>query len=166
MATRMVEHRGVIRRIEAGQAIVVMETAGCASCHQGSACGVGKMAAGRPATQLSIPVAEPLACQLKPGDYVVLGLPESRLSLSALLGYLFPAFAMLFGAGLATEISPHDGATALGAIVGFLSALLIARGVLHFLPHWMPAPQLLDFSTPVGMEGRVMDSYVKEFHHE
>ena len=163
---RMVEHRGVIRRVEAGRAIVIMETTGCAACQQGSACGVGKIAAGRSATQLSIPLSEPAACQLKAGDFVVLGVPENGLTLSALLGYLFPAFAMLLGAWVATGISPHDGATALGAMLGFLSALLIARTLLHFLPNWMPSPQLLDFSTPASTEGRAMDSYAKEFHHE
>ncbi|QKV56226.1 MAG: SoxR reducing system RseC family protein [Dechloromonas sp.] len=53
---------------------------------QGSSCGIGKMAAGRPATVLTIPVSG----NVKVGDFVLIGLPESKLTLSALLGYLFP----------------------------------------------------------------------------
>ena len=42
MSAKMIEHRGIVQRVEAGQAMVAMETSGCASCGQGSSCGVGK----------------------------------------------------------------------------------------------------------------------------
>ena len=96
MRAKMIEHRGVVQRIDGSKAVVAMETAGCSSCGQGSSCGIGKMASGRPATLLTIPVSG----DIKAGDFVLIGLPESKLTLSALLGYLFPAFAMLLGAWL------------------------------------------------------------------
>ena len=67
MASGMIEHRGIVQRVEAGQAWVAMETSGCSSCGQGSSCGIGKMAAGRPATMLCVPVPG----DIKAGDLVL-----------------------------------------------------------------------------------------------
>ncbi len=139
MSAKMIEHRGIVQRVDGGRAIVAMETAGCSSCGQGSSCGIGKMASGRPATLLTLPVSG----DIKAGDLVLIGLPESKLTLSALLGYLFPAFAMLFGAWLGSLLEGSDGATALGAIVGFLGALVIARLVIGLIPGLLPVPQLI-----------------------
>ncbi len=143
MSTGMIEHRGIVQRVEAGKAVVAMETAGCSSCGQGSSCGIGKMASGRPATLLTLPVSG----NVQAGDLVMIGLPESKLTLSALLGYLFPAFAMLFGAWLGSAIDGTDGATALGAIAGFIGALIVARLAIGLVPGLMPAPQLIPVST-------------------
>jgi len=142
MSAKMIEHRGIVQRVDGGRAIVAMETAGCSSCGQGSSCGIGKMASGRPATLLTLPVSG----DIKAGDLVLIGLPESKLTLSALLGYLFPAFAMLFGAWLGSLLEGSDGATALGAIVGFLGALVIARLVIGLIPGLLPVPQLIPLS--------------------
>jgi sigma-E factor negative regulatory protein RseC len=54
----------------------------------------------------------------------------NRLTFPAWLGYLFPAFAMVFGAWLGSSREGSDAATALGAIVGFLGALVVARVVI------------------------------------
>lgn len=143
MSAKMIEHRGIVHHVEGGKAFVAMETAGCSSCGQGSSCGIGKMASGRPATMLTIPVSG----DIKAGDFVLIGLPESKLTLSALLGYLFPAFAMLLGAWFGTSIEEgSDAATALGAIAGFVAALVIARIVIGLVPNLMPAPQLIPLS--------------------
>lgn len=143
MSAKMIEHRGVVQRIDGNKAIVAMETAGCSSCGQGSSCGIGKLASGRPATLLTLPVGG----DIKAGDFVLIGLPESKLTLSALLGYLFPAFAMLLGAWLGSTIEDgSDAATALGAIAGFVAALVIARIVIGLVPDMMPVPQLIPLS--------------------
>ena len=142
MSVRMIEHRGIVQRVDGGQAIVAVETAGCSSCGQGSSCGIGKMAGGRPATLLTLPVSG----DIKSGDMVTIGLPESSLTVSALFGYFFPVFAMLFGAWLGSLLEGSDGATALGASIGFLGALVIARLVLGLIPGLMPAPQLITAS--------------------
>ena len=142
MSANVIEHRGVVQRVEAGKAIVAMETAGCSSCGQGSSCGIGKMASGRAATLLTLPVSG----DIKAGDFVMIALPASRLTLSALLGYLFPAFAMIFGAWLGSLLDGSDGATALGAIAGFLGALAVARIAIGLVPGLMPAPQLIPIS--------------------
>ena len=155
MSSQMIEHRGIVQRVEGGKAIVAMETAGCSSCGQGSSCGIGKMASGRPATLLTLPVSG----DIKAGDMVMIGLPASRLTLSALLGYLFPAFAMIFGAWLGSLSDGSDGATALGAMAGFLGALAIARIAIGLVPGLMPAPQLITTSPHSNLSQQ-------EFHHE
>lgn len=142
MSANLIEHRGIVQRVEDGRAIVAMETAGCSSCGQGGSCGIGKMAAGRPATLLTLPVSG----DIQAGDMVSIALPESKLTLSAVLGYLFPAFAMIFGAWLGAVLEGSDGATALGAMIGFLGALAIARVVIGLIPGLLPAPQLIPIS--------------------
>ncbi len=155
MSAGMVEHRGVIRRIEGGKAVVVMETGGCSSCGHGSSCGIGKMASGRPATLLTLPAGP----EFQPGDLVSIALSESRLTLSALMGYLFPAFAMLLGAWLGATLDGSDGATALGAVAGFLGALAISRLAFGLLPGLMPIPRLVSLSGHSNVSSQ-------EFHHE
>lgn len=155
MSAGMIEHRGIVQRVEAGQAIVAMETSGCSSCGQGGSCGIGKMASGRAATLLTLPAT----ADLKAGDLVSIALPESRLTLSALLGYLFPAFAMLLGAWFGSTFDGSDAATALGAMLGFLAALAVARIVIGLIPGLLPSPQLI----PVTNQSNVSQ---QEFHHE
>jgi sigma-E factor negative regulatory protein RseC len=53
---------------------------------------------------------------------------------------------MLFGAWLGAAFDGSDGATALGAIAGFLGALAIARVAIGLVPGLMPAPQLIPIS--------------------
>ena len=142
MSSEFIEHKGVVQRVEDGIALVAIETGGCSSCGHGSSCGVGKMAAGLPATLLRIPVSD----DVRSGDFVAVGIPAAKLTISGLLGYLFPGFAMLIGAWFGAALDGSDGATALGAIVGFLGALIIARLAISALPGIMPAPQLIQIS--------------------
>jgi sigma-E factor negative regulatory protein RseC len=53
---------------------------------------------------------------------------------AALFGYLSPAIAMLLGAGLGSVFAGSDSATAIGAIAGFLGALVIARCAISIIP--------------------------------
>lgn len=153
--TSVVEHRGIVQQVHDGMAIVAMETSGCSSCGHGGSCGIGKMAAGRPATLLTLPVSD----AIKAGDQVCIALPASRLTLSAVLGYLFPAFAMLIGAWIGASLHGSDGATAFGAVLGFVAALSIARVAIAWMPGLMPAPQLI----PLVNQNQVSQ---QEFHHE
>lgn len=155
MSANIIEHRGIVQRVEDGMALVAMETAGCGSCKQSSSCGIGQLASGRAATLLTLPASG----DLKPGDLVSIALPESRITLSALFGYLFPALAMLLGAWIGVSLEGTDGATALGAIVGFLGAMATVRIVIALFPRLMPAPQLIPFidSSEISQQ---------EFHHE
>jgi sigma-E factor negative regulatory protein RseC len=156
MNAKIIEHRGIVQRIEGGKAIVAMETVGCSSCKQGSSCGIGKLASGRAATLLTLPAST----DIKAGDLVSIALPENRLTLSALFGYLFPAIAMLFGAWFGASMEGgSDVSTALGAVAGFLGSLATVRIIVGLLPNLMPAPQLISLSDPSLLSQQ-------EFHHE
>jgi len=155
MTAQMIEHRGIVQRVEAGKLIVVIETSGCESCGHGSSCGLGKIAGGRTATLLTLPANE----NLKAGDVVTIGLPQNRMTSVAVFGYLFPALAMLVGAGIGSSLDGSDGTTALGAIAGFLASLAIARIVIGLIPSLMPAPQLITLSSHSNLSQQ-------EFHHE
>lgn len=142
MNASVVEHHGVVYRIASGKAVIAMETGGCASCGHGGQCGIGKLAAGRPATLLTLPAD----ASLKAGDTVTIALPVQRLNLAALLGYLFPALAIIFGAWLGLTFAGGDVATALGAVGGFIAALIIARVVTALAPGLMLVPRLIPVS--------------------
>jgi sigma-E factor negative regulatory protein RseC len=158
MSANTLEHRGIVQSVADGKAIVAMETTGCGSCKQGSSCGIGKLASGRPATLLTLPVSG----NVQVGDTVSIALPESRVTVSALLGYFFPAIAMLVGAGFGASFDGSDEATALGAMLGFLGALALARIALWIIPSLLPTPQLVSLSTA----SNISPISQQEFHHE
>ena len=54
-----------VQHLADGKAVIALETAGCSSCGQENRCGIGQMAAGRPATLLTLPVG---GNDLKVGD--------------------------------------------------------------------------------------------------
>lgn len=138
----MIEHWGMVQRINDGVATVVVETTACAVCGHGSHCTICRIAGGRQAALLTLPAAH----GLKAGDFVNVGLPESRLSLAAMLGYLFPALAVAVGAAIGLAAGGTDSATALGAAAGFLGSLVVARIAITFTPGLSPRPQLIPHS--------------------
>lgn len=135
------EHRGIVQRVADGRAIVAMESAGCHGCGQG-----GRMAVGRSATLLTLPAGE----GVRVGDEVRIALPDSKLTAAALLGYLFPALVMIVGAWCGAVLDGSDGATALGAVVGFVGALGVARLTAGLLPDLLPAPRLIPLSPRIS----------------
>lgn len=152
MSNAMIEHEAVVHSIDGNKLTVAMATGGCSSCGQ---CGMARIAGNRPATLLTLP----LSGNYKVGDVVNVGLPESGMPLTALLGYLFPAVAVLIGAIFGSLIDGSDAATAVGAIAGFLIAMVITRTVIWLLPNLMPTPQLLPLATHSALSQQ-------EFHHE
>ena len=104
MNSRLIEHRGVVQRVEGGKAVVAMETGGCASRPK-------QRLRRRPMAQATDPPycsTLPVSAEIKPGDVVAITLPASRLTLSALLGYLFRPSPCSSGPGGAV---PWRGAT-------------------------------------------------------
>jgi sigma-E factor negative regulatory protein RseC len=135
----MVEHAGTVRAVHDGIAEIAVETGGCSSCGHAAGCGVGKMAAGRPATVVSVPAGD-----LVHGTQVSLRINEHSLVFAALLGYLFPAVTMLIGAGIGANLG-SDATTALGGIGGLAFGLLLTR----LLPGWTPRPQVITLPDPI-----------------
>lgn len=82
--------------------------------------------------------------------------PANAPALPAMLGYLFPALALVAGAVLGALIEGTDGGTALGAMLGFLAALALARLALAVLPAGTREPAPPPLSTLAN----------QEYHHE
>lgn len=66
--------------------------------------------------------------------------------LPELLGYLSPALAMLLGAWVGAVSDGSDAATALGAMAGFLAALVVVRIAISLVPGLLPVPQPIPIS--------------------
>lgn len=134
--------QGTILALHDGKATVRVDTGGCNGCGHGSSCSVGRIASGR-VTRLELD-APP---GLRVGERVSLAPPATGLPLMAALGYLLPAFALVLGAGLGLSLSGSDGGTALGALAGFLLALVLVRLLSALRPGLMPVPRIEPLST-------------------
>ena len=69
---------------------------------------------------------------------------------------------MLLGAWLGASHDGSDGATAIGAIAGFVGALLVLRILVGLVPGLMPAPELNLLVT----DSVLSKLSQKELHHE
>lgn len=138
-APHIIEHLAVVRRCGGGKVTLQVDTSGCDACGHGSACGLGKLARGGSSTLLELNSDQ----DFRPGESVSLQYPSSHLTATTLFGYLFPALCLLAGAGLGLAWFDSDAASALGAVLGFMVALLIARLALPFLRRWIPEPRLI-----------------------
>lgn len=115
----MIEVHGKIIAIHGETARVAIEQdahcAGCAShktCHGGTGASI-----------IEIRQREGMAI----GERVSLGVAESTLTRSALLAYLLPPACLIIGAGMADTLAHSDGLAMLGALLGLLAGLGIAR---------------------------------------
>ncbi|MDR3086652.1 MAG: SoxR reducing system RseC family protein [Azoarcus sp.] len=129
--------QGTVLALHEGKVMVRLNaapTGGCSACACGSACGIGRLVAvGK--TNTANPINPGRSIQLnldappgiRVGDRVSLIAPRASLPLLALLGYVFPAFAMLAGAALGESFYGSDGITALFSLSAFLLTLALVR---------------------------------------
>jgi sigma-E factor negative regulatory protein RseC len=116
---------------------------GCGACAHAGACGIGRLAGLRQPRDSGRDIDIPTASEgVRLGDRVCLGAPRAGLPLLALLGYVFPVFAMLLGAALGQFLG-GDVFPALLAIAAFLAALLLVRRIVarwpaFFVPSVLP----------------------------
>lgn len=112
----IVTARGRVIAVQDGRAELRLAVASaCGRCGAKSMCGSGQ--------ERSIQVNAPPGTQA--GDLLDLTLPEARLGLGALLGYLLPAFTTLLGTVL---LAPGgDAAAILGAGLGLGAGLVLVR---------------------------------------
>ena len=91
------------------------------------------------------------------------GLPDRRsVSIRWLTGTVLATIASTFlmGGALYAAFDGRDGVTALGAMGGFLAALILARFAIALAPRLMPAPRLVPIRTPSSPIS------IQEFHHD
>jgi sigma-E factor negative regulatory protein RseC len=137
--------RATVMAVRNGRATVRLDQqteSGCGGCAHGSACGIGRLARRRDA-----PVLELNALPgLQAGDTVHLLAPQGSLPRLALLGYVWPAFALLLGAACG-HLWGGDGSAAVGAFLFFLLALGATRLAVTCRPT-LCSLAILPFSDP------------------
>ncbi|MDR3351790.1 MAG: SoxR reducing system RseC family protein [Zoogloeaceae bacterium] len=148
-----------------------LPTGGCGGCVQAGACGIGRLAALRQpgASHLDVVLEAEEAPALRPGDAVRLGAPRAGLPLIALLGYVFPVFAMLPGAALGQFLHGDGALPTLFALAAFLLALFLIRRIVARWPGFFsPAVSLIEISSPSSPSSLSAFSFsdTEQQHHE
>ncbi|MDR1888609.1 MAG: SoxR reducing system RseC family protein [Zoogloeaceae bacterium] len=129
---------GTVLTIHDGKATVRLNApvSACGACAHGNSCGIGRLSTPGNASdktgakqnrgvQLNLDVPP----GIHPGDQVNLLAPRTSLPALALLGYVFPALAMLLGAALGQSLYGSDGIAALFSLCTFLLALVLVQFV-------------------------------------
>jgi len=122
----LVERSGEVIGFKQGMAQIRLEReSGCSACGSRGTCASGSAAA--QVVHLSLPAGTKL------GDQVTISMPSSSVTLAALLGYLLPPVCLLAGAIAASTIYDGDAAAVLGAGLGCVAGLLLARLIYRFV---------------------------------
>ena len=128
----MIEQNAVVLKVEGQLALVeAQRQSSCGQCNAKKGCGTGMLenSLGRRAMQMQA-INQ---CDAKPGDEVVVAVPEKGFIKSAFITYLLPLLLMLVGAVAAQDLSARmewaypDVVALLGAGIGFMLALVILR---------------------------------------
>ena len=136
----MIEEQAIVTEIEEDLAMIQMQRhSACSHCELSRGCGTG--AIGRLLGHRSKPLTIRNRYNLKPGDSVVLGMPDEALLKASLLIYGLP-LAGLIGGGLVAQwaFSESELYVFIFAVAGFIAGLtfsgLIAKS--HFSQQFDP----------------------------
>lgn len=122
----MIETRVRVVSTGAGLAWVeATEVGGCSTCQSKASCGVSGL--GRFFSNRRRPVAVACSADARPGQELTLAVEEGDLLRAGLLAYLLPALLAVLGASLGDHFWRGDAAGVLGALVGVVLGLVIAR---------------------------------------
>jgi len=120
----MITERGKVSSLSDGFAIVsVLRDDSCHACPAKTACGTS--AIGKFLGQKHNTIKIPNTIDAKPGDRVVVSIPEAGLVKSALLVYASPLLAMLLGAMSMDAWFDSELASTLGGIAGLLAGFIV-----------------------------------------
>lgn len=121
-----IERSGEVIGFKQGMAQIRLEReSGCSTCGSRGTCASGSAAA----QVIHMPLSE----HTKLGDHVTVSTPSSSVALAALLGYLLPPVCLLAGAITASTSYDGDAAAVLGAGLGFVAGLSLARLISRFV---------------------------------
>jgi len=117
----MIERPARVTRLEGGLAWVRGMPANCEACDRGEGCGGGLL--GRLVGHRPVDFPAQNALRAKPGERVIVGLPERYLLSGAARLYGLPLAGLLFGALAGALLVPasgaaQDAATLAGALAG------------------------------------------------
>lgn len=120
-----IEAIATVARVENDHAIVLAErVSACGGCAAVSGCATGTLAA-RPGNRMNA-VRARNDCGAKPGDRVVIAMPEGLLLRGSLRLYAVPLAGLLAGAFASALSGLGDGAVALSAFAGLALGLIYA----------------------------------------
>lgn len=123
----MIEQDASVIAVAQGAALVdVQRRSGCSACDAGNRCGtsvLAKLFGNGNATRLRLIDHIGLA----PGEQVVIGVRNQVLVRASLAAYLIPLLAAIGAAGAADQAGTGDTGSALGALLGLLLGLWLAR---------------------------------------
>jgi sigma-E factor negative regulatory protein RseC len=110
----------------AGRAVLHAERqTACSSCHAAKGCGVSSLSKLLSAKGITLETGEiPGAV---PGDWYVIGIPESALLKAALLVYLVPVAGLVIAAGAASLAGAAEGWVIGWSVAGLAAGLAAAR---------------------------------------
>lgn len=154
----MIEEQAIVISSEAGIAEVeIVRRSTCGACSARSGCGVSlldRVLGRRPQRLLLVD-----KLSVRPGDEVVVGIPDGALLKAALAAYMVPLVGLLAGA-IAGDLLLVDGATGqslplLTGALGFAAGLLVTRLYSRRLaadPRWRAVlVRRVTHSLPVGL---------------
>ncbi|OOZ37370.1 SoxR reducing system RseC family protein [Solemya velesiana gill symbiont] len=128
----MLEEPALVTNSEDGYAIVeTQRKTTCGGCEAGSTCGTNVLAKVFGNRKSSFRVRNPIGA--KPGERVIIGLPESALPKASVIFYLVPLVAMMLGAMLGEwlagqlNFSSTEPMAIFCGLLGLLAGLLGAR---------------------------------------
>ncbi|TLU59909.1 transcriptional regulator [Thalassotalea litorea] len=95
----MIEETARVTRVEGNQVDVEsVVKSGCSSCQQVDTCGSGQIAKGLGVRYMKLTLTTSL--ELKPGDEVVIALPQNHLLSAAMQVYLLPLIGLIIAAAI------------------------------------------------------------------
>jgi sigma-E factor negative regulatory protein RseC len=125
----MIENSGRVERVEGEDAWIVPERpVGCGHCHENPACQVNR---GGDCAEAPTLLRVRNALRARPGDRVVVGVPDGAVYHVALLVYAIPLLLALAGAVIAATLGASDGVTFSAAAAGLVLGFAWARRAGH-----------------------------------
>lgn len=139
----MITESAVVTRREGRQVELRLERgSACAGCELNKGCGTGAL--GRLLGHRSKPIVIETDRDLKPGDNLKLGVPESALVKASLMVYGFPLAAMITGGLLAVLLNLPEFIVGLFALTGFATGYKFATSLARRLEDDLFQPHIVD----------------------
>jgi sigma-E factor negative regulatory protein RseC len=123
----MIEERVQVVAVQGRHAVVcaASRNGACGTCGARGSCGVSALGKLLRRPGRTWKVANTLGAAV--GDEITVGVPDAALLAAAFLAYLLPALSLLAGAAVAAATATSDFRIALGAGLGLVAGIVVAR---------------------------------------
>jgi sigma-E factor negative regulatory protein RseC len=145
----LITEPAIVVRCDGRQVLLELQRGSvCAGCELNQGCGTGAL--GRLLGHRSKPLVIETEHELKPGDRLVLGLPESALVKASLIVYGLPLLGMVGAGLLATLSAAPEALVALIASAGFILGFKFSTFIGNRLEHDLLTPYIVDIQLNSG----------------